>query len=95
MIVRSRYEKRLLALREEVPRLRQRVAMLAEQVAYVEEVAEAARVRALVASTPLADRERQDAEEDLRRTRAQHDEATARLEEVLAEQDRLLERMLG
>lgn len=93
--MRSRYEKRLLALRDEVPRLRQRIAMLDEQVAYVEEVADAARARALAASTPLADRERQDAEVDLRRARAQRDEAAARLHEVLAEQDRLLERMLG
>lgn len=69
--------------------------MLDEQVAYVEEVADAARTRALAASTPLADRERQDAEVDVRRAQAQRDEAAARLREVLAEQDRLLERMLG
>lgn len=86
--------RRLQDLREEAARLRERVGILDEQVAYVASVAEEAHTRALVSSTPLADRESREAEEDLRRTRAQRDEAAARLAEIAAEQDLLLERML-
>lgn len=90
----SSYERRLRSLRADLPRLRQRLAMLDEQLAFVQGVADDARTRALVAATPLADRERQAAEDDLRRARVQRDEAAGRVEATLAEQDRLLERML-
>ena len=69
--------------------------MLDEQVAYVAAIADDARVRASVAETPLADREREQAEDDLRRASAQRDEVAQRLEDIRAEQDRLLERMFG
>lgn len=94
MRLRSRDERRLAAVRGEVPGLRERIALLEEQLAYVEGVAEEARVRALVSQSPLDERESRDAEEAVQRTRAQRDEAMAKLEEVLGEQDRLLERML-
>ena len=86
--------RRLQALRDEAARRRDQLSVLEEQVAYVASVAEEARVRALVSSTPLADRERREAEEDHRRALAQRDEVAARLEEIAAEQDFLLERML-
>jgi hypothetical protein len=91
---RSNEERRLTALRVEVPKLREQLRVLDEQLAYVEEVADSARVRALVSSSPLDAREQEGAEQEVRRTRAQRDQAAVRLEEVLAEQDRLLERML-
>ena len=87
-------ERRLHALRDEVRRLREQVRVLEEQAAYVEGLADEARTKALVAQTPLADRERADAEEDARRTRAQREEAAGRLAALLAEQDRILEGML-
>lgn len=62
-------------------------------MAYTAEIADDASTRALVSATPLADRERRDAVDDTRRARAQRDGVAARIAELMAEQDRLLERM--
>jgi flagellar biosynthesis chaperone FliJ len=67
--------------------------VLGEQLAHARDVADDAYTRALVASTPLADRERREATEDLRRTQRMYDETAQRLQELRAEQDRLLERL--
>ena len=72
-------------------RANQRV--LAEQVAYLDEVASTAETRKLVAETPLADREWRDARRDLDRHRALLDDAAREAQELIAERDRLLERL--
>lgn len=95
MRLRGNVQKRLADVREESRRLRERVRVLDEQVAYVREVADEATTRALVSATPLADRERRHAEDDLRRVRRERDEVAARIEELLAEQDALLDRLAG
>lgn len=94
MPVRGNVHKRLEDIRLEVRRLNEEVRVLDEQVVHATEVAEEATTRALVSSTPLADRERREAQEDLRRTRRQRDEVAGRLQELHGEQDRLLERLL-
>lgn len=86
-------QRRLAEIRDEVRRLRESVRVLDEQVAYQEGVVDEASTRAVVAGTPLADRERRGAEEDLRRLRRQRDETVARVDELTAEQDRLLDRL--
>jgi biopolymer transport protein ExbB/TolQ len=91
--LRGNVSKRLAEVRDEVRRHRETLRVLAEQVAYAEEVADEATTRALVSSTPLADRERQQADDDLRRVRRQHDETAARIQALLAEQDALLDRI--
>ena len=88
-------QRRLEGIRTETARLREQVRVLDEQLAHLVGVAEDARTRALVSATPLADRERHDAEEDLRRTRAERDDLARRLGELEAEQDRLLEQLLA
>jgi cell division septum initiation protein DivIVA len=93
--LRGNVEKRLAELRVEVRQLRENLHVLDEQIAYQQEVADDAETRALVAGTPLADRERHQAAEDLRRTRAQRDELVARIEGLTVEQDELLERLLA
>jgi hypothetical protein len=67
--------------------------VLVEQVAYLDEVAADAETRKLVAQTPLADREWREARTDLDRHTALLDEARREVAELLAEQDRLLERL--
>lgn len=67
--------------------------MLVEQVAYLDEVAADAETRKLVAQTPLADREWREARTDLDRHTALLDETRREAAELLAEQDRLLERL--
>jgi hypothetical protein len=62
-------------------------------VAYLDEVAADAETRKLVAQTPLADREWREARTDLDRHAALLDDARREVAELLAEQDRLLERL--
>ena len=93
MRLRGNVHKRLADLRREMDRLHEVKRVLDEQVVYAEEVAEEATTRAVVASTPLADRERGEAAEDLRRVRRERDEVAARLEALLVEQDDLLDRL--
>ncbi len=93
MRLRGNVQKRLRDVGDEVRRLREGARVLDEQVAYAEEVAEEASTRAVVASTPLADRERREALDDLRRVRRQRDELQQRIAGLLAEQDTLLDRL--
>jgi hypothetical protein len=67
--------------------------VLVEQVAYLDEMAADAETRKLVAQTPLADREWREARTDLDRHTALLDETRREAAELLAEQDRLLERL--
>lgn len=88
-------ERRLADVRLDAVRLREELRVLDEQVSYQGEVAEEAATRAVVASTPLADRERRSAEDDAARTRRQRDEVATRLHDLEAEQDDLLERVFA
>ena len=68
--------------------------MLDEQVRFLADVAEEAETRKLVAQTPLADREWQQARTDHDRHAALLDEARERIAALVAERDRLLDRLL-
>jgi flagellar biosynthesis chaperone FliJ len=83
--------RRLSELRKETDRLRERLAVLDEQLAYQQGVADDAEADAAVKGTPLAEREERAAKEDARRTRRERDEIARRLEKLAAEQDELLE----
>ncbi|MBI4729343.1 MAG: hypothetical protein HY775_07540 [Acidobacteria bacterium] len=84
---------RLSALSAEIERAQTELRILEEQLAFQDDVAEDARLRAIVAETPLADREARGATEDAERTRRLRDEVAARVDGLRAEQDRLLERL--
>jgi hypothetical protein len=86
--------ERLASLSAEIAEEQIQVRILDEQLAFQSEVAEDARIRALVSETPLADRESHIASDDLRRLQRSRDEAQRRLADLRAEQDSLLERML-
>ena len=85
---------RLTALSGEIAEEQIQLRILDEQLAFQAEVADDARIRALVSETPLADRESHIASDDLRRLQRSRDDAARRLSELRAEQDTLLERML-
>ena len=87
-------ERRLRSLSDEIAGLRAEIAVLSEQLVFQHDVSEDARVRALVAETPIAEREFRMAEDDFRRIQRVLDEAKARLAASLEEQDRLLGEML-
>ena len=93
-MLRGNLEKRLDDIRQEMMRAREAVRILDEQVAYQEGIADAAQTTAVVAETPLAHRERREADDDLRRLRRQRDSARQQIAALLAEQDDVLDRLL-
>lgn len=86
--------ERLASLSAEIAEEQIHLRILDEQMTFQSEVADDARIRALVSETPLADRESHIASDDLRRLERSRDEARRRLADLRAEQDSLLERML-
>jgi hypothetical protein len=86
--------KRLTEVGGELARLRDGLAVIDEQVAYQRGVADDLEVRATVAESPLADRERREAAGDLGRLERQRAETAGRIATLVAEQDALLERLV-
>jgi chromosome segregation ATPase len=87
-------ERRLRSLSDEITAIRAELAVLGEQLVFQHDVLEESRVKALVAETPLADREFRIAEDDFRRIQRVLDDANGRLLALRDEQDRLLGAML-
>lgn len=93
-MLRGNLQKRLEDLRLELQRGRESLRILEEQVAYQQGVADEAETNAVVAETPLAHRERREADGDLQRLRRQRDELRAHVDSLVQEQDDVLDRML-
>jgi chromosome segregation ATPase len=88
-------ERSLTELRERLARARADLRIAREQVGFQSDVVEDAKTRMLVAETPLADREFRLARDDLDRLERQRTALEGEIAELVAEQDRLLDRMLG
>ena len=86
----SNVKRRLSSLSDEIARARTELSILREQLAFQDGVLEEARVRMLVAETPLADREFQVAADDHRRIERSVAEQEMVIARLLEEQDRLL-----
>ena len=86
--------QRLRALSAEIATLQTEIGILEEQIAFQTEIADDARIRALVSETPIADSDAQMASGDLARIMRSRADALKRLEQLRADQDGLLERML-
>ncbi len=87
-------ERRLRSLSGEISAIRDEIGILDEQLAFQNEVVDDTRVRALVAETPLADREFRIASEDHQRILRVLEETRSNLASLLEEQDRLLSELL-
>jgi preprotein translocase subunit SecA len=90
---RSQVERRLTEVSERMRQLREELRVADEQLEHLAELAEEARLRALVSETPLSDREHTDAQRHadvMQRHRQEVVEEIARLE---ASQDDLLDRL--
>ena len=88
-------EKSLAEIGDRLVKARDDLRIAEEQLLFQMDVVEETKTRALVAETPLAHREYQEAEADQERIIKQRDEAAQRISELQREQDRLLDRMLG
>jgi hypothetical protein len=88
-------QRRLVDVSERLKRLRAELTVTEEQLAFLEDEAEDARLRALIAETPLGDVEARDARRHADAL-ARHRDALARsIVELEREQDALLDRMAG
>jgi hypothetical protein len=74
---------------------REELRIVEEQLLFQMDVLEEAKTRMLVSETPLADREFRVARDDHERLVRQREDFQNEIAELQAEQDRLLDRMLG
>jgi hypothetical protein len=78
---------------DRLKRLRAELAVTGEQLAFLEEEAEEARLRALVAETPLTDAEARDARRHADALGRHRDALVLSIADLQREQDALLDRM--
>jgi hypothetical protein len=90
---RSILQRRLVDVSERLKRMRVELAVTEEQLVFLEEEAEDARLRALVAETPLADVEARDARRQTDTLARHRDSLRATVAELEREQDTLLDRI--
>lgn len=86
-------QRRLVDVSERLKRLRAELAVAEEQLSFLEEEADDARMRALVSETPLGDVEARDARRHADAAARQHDALRRTVADLLREQDDLLDRM--
>ena len=89
----SLLKRRLVDVSERVKRMRAELAVTEEQLAFLEEEAEDARLRALVSETPLGEAEARDARKHADAMARQRDALAHSIAALLREQDDLLDRM--
>ena len=88
-------EKTLSQIGDRLKTAREELRIVEEQLLFQMDVLEEAKTRMLVSETPLADREFRVARDDHERLARQREEFQTEITELQAEQDRLLDRMLG
>jgi hypothetical protein len=88
-------QKSLAEIGDRLNKAKNDLRIVEEQLLFQMDVMEDAKTRALVAETPLADREFRVARDDHDRLVKQREEVQRDILELQKEQDRLLDRMLG
>jgi hypothetical protein len=86
-------QRRLVDVTERLKTVRAELAVTEEQLAFLEEEADEARLRALVSETPLGDIEARDARRHADALARQREALLRSVAELVREQDRLLDRM--
>jgi transcriptional regulator with XRE-family HTH domain len=86
-------QRRLVDVTERLKKLRAELGVTEEQLAFLEEEADEARLRALVSETPLGDVEARDARRHADALARQREALQRTVAELVREQDRLLDRM--
>lgn len=90
---RTIIERRLVDISSRLKRLRADVAVAEEQLRFLEEEADEARLRALVSETPLADAEASDSRRHADALAKYRDDLQSTIAHLVSEQDSLLDRM--
>jgi hypothetical protein len=89
----SLLRRRLVDVSERLKRLRAELAVTEEQLVFLEEEAEDARLRSLVSETPLGEAESRDARKHADALTRQRDALLRSIAALVREQDELLDRM--
>jgi hypothetical protein len=92
-MARSILQRRLVDVSDRLKRLRAERSVTEEQLVFLENEAEEARLRALVAETPLTDAEARDARRHADAIARHRDALVLSIAELEREQDALLDRM--
>ncbi|MFN2606706.1 MAG: hypothetical protein ABR511_02230 [Acidimicrobiales bacterium] len=88
-------EKQLSASAERLRSLRNELAVIDEQLAFLAEAADETRLRALVSETPLADREHTEARRHAEAMAGQRARVVASIGRLESSRDELLDRLLA
>ena len=88
-------ERKLAELTDRLSRLRDDLGVADEQLAHLENLAEEARVRALVSETAIADREHREAERHATAMKRQRDRLNDEIDRLEVEQDEMLGRFMA
>lgn len=86
-------EKRLSQSADRLKRLRTELKVVDEQLLFLAEAADEARLRALVSETPLADKEHRDAQKHADAMNRRRAEIVSCIQELERAQDELLDRL--
>lgn len=92
-MTRTIIERRLVDVSGRIKRLRADFAVAEEQLRFLEEEAEEARLRALVSETPIADVEARESRRHADALAGHRDELRRTIADLVREQDALLDRM--
>ena len=92
-VTHSLLQRRLIDVSDRLRRLRADLAVAQEQLLFMEEEADSARLRALVSETPLADAEARESRRHADALGRQRDALARSIAELEREQDALLDRM--
>ena len=90
---RSMVERKLLEVSERLKQLRAELRLTDEQALHFADVADDARLRALVSETPLADRDHHDAQRHADAMNRHRDEVQSTIDQLERRQDELLDRL--
>jgi SMC interacting uncharacterized protein involved in chromosome segregation len=92
-MTRSLLQRRLIDVSDRLKRLRSECAVAGEQLAFLEEEADDARLRALVSETPIAEAEARESRRHADALTRQRDKLARAIADLEREQDALLDRM--
>ncbi len=88
-------ERRLMDVAQRLKRAREELAVIEEQLAVLSEAADDARIRSLVAETPLAHREYTEAQRHADAMERTRQVVAADVDELVETQDSLLDRLVS
>ena len=87
-------ERKLSEASERLKRLRAELQIAEEQLAFLADAADEARLRAMVSETPVADKEHREAQKHADAMARHHSELVEEIRELEASQDELLDRLV-